>query len=277
MQIYLPSWWGEPRKQWAWWRTGCSWEGTNSMCDPEVEPLWKIKHFNYCTYCLIWTFNCQHTTLIFFNIELYQYGSLFRDRNLLVLVSIYISIENGSQLIKVASLSENSAPQRSFAHHQLPEMYMHQLLPQSNRMVECLHGRLKAAFTSHPESSWLKALPPVLLSIRNVYGEQLTTTSANIFYGEPLWLPGTLLASSLEPDCHEDISDLDIKWLGFNLCSEQTIPRKHPSFSRNSLPAHMSSWGLTQCDELSSLPSQVRILSFIDTISLYNQTGWPQK
>ncbi|XP_046684436.1 uncharacterized protein LOC124370188 [Homalodisca vitripennis] len=78
-------------------------------------------------------------------------------------------------------------------------------------MVERFHRHLKAAIICHPESSWLQALPLVLLGIRNVYREDLTTSSAELVYGEPLRLPGSLLASPPGLGCSEDISDLVVR------------------------------------------------------------------
>ncbi|XP_046681358.1 uncharacterized protein LOC124368128 [Homalodisca vitripennis] len=83
--------------------------------------------------------------------------------------------------------------------------------PQPNGMVERFHRHLKAAIICHPESSWLQALPLVLLGIRNVYREDLTTSSAELVYGEPLRLPGSLLASPPGLGRSEDISDLVIR------------------------------------------------------------------
>jgi len=83
--------------------------------------------------------------------------------------------------------------------------------PQANGMVERFHRHLKAAITCHPESNWLQALPLVLLGIRNVYREDLTTTSAELVYGEPLRLPGSLLACPTETNTKEDISELVVR------------------------------------------------------------------
>lgn len=83
--------------------------------------------------------------------------------------------------------------------------------PQANGMVERFHRHLKAAITCHPESNWLQALPLVLLGLRNVYREDLTTSPAELVYGEPLRLPGTLLSSPQEPHHFEDPADFIVR------------------------------------------------------------------
>jgi len=67
-------------------------------------------------------------------------------------------------------------------------------------MVERLHRQLKAALTCHTGSTWLDAIPVVLLGIRSAFKPDIQTTAAELVYGEPLRLPGEFLApSSTDP------------------------------------------------------------------------------
>lgn len=70
--------------------------------------------------------------------------------------------------------------------------------PASNGFIERFHRQLKAALMCHPGSTWLEALPIVLLGIRSSIKEDLKSSSAELVFGEPLRLPGEFLASSQE-------------------------------------------------------------------------------
>lgn len=60
-------------------------------------------------------------------------------------------------------------------------------------MVKRIHRQLKASLMCHPDSSWLEALPVVLLGIHSIFKEDLQTSSAELLYGEPLRLPGEFI------------------------------------------------------------------------------------
>lgn len=77
-------------------------------------------------------------------------------------------------------------------------------------MVERLHRQLKAALMCHNDT-WARALPLVLLGIRTALKEDLKTSSAELLYGEPLRLPGELLAASFSTERSEDISDFVVQ------------------------------------------------------------------
>ena len=68
--------------------------------------------------------------------------------------------------------------------------------PQSNGMVErflrTLKTALRCALTS--STSWVRALPWVMLGPRNVPKEDLKTSSAEMLYGQPLQAPGCCLS-----------------------------------------------------------------------------------
>ncbi|XP_054278368.1 uncharacterized protein LOC128996871 [Macrosteles quadrilineatus] len=57
-------------------------------------------------------------------------------------------------------------------------------------MIERLHRQLKAAIMAHSKSDWTEVLPFVLLGIRSAFKEDITASSAELVYGEPLRLPG---------------------------------------------------------------------------------------
>jgi transposase InsO family protein len=67
--------------------------------------------------------------------------------------------------------------------------------PQANGLVERLHRQLKAALLCHNDS-WYDALPAVLMGLRAAWKEDISTTPAELVYGEPIRLPGEFLAPS---------------------------------------------------------------------------------
>lgn len=76
--------------------------------------------------------------------------------------------------------------------------------PCANGMVERLHRQLKAAIMCH-ETSWLQALPIVLLGMRSAVKEDLKASCAEILYGEPLRLPGEFLVPELSNQIEDPI------------------------------------------------------------------------
>ena len=69
--------------------------------------------------------------------------------------------------------------------------------PQANGMVERFHRQLKAALKAQPNpDAWMDSLPLILLNIRTVLKEDISTTSAEMVYGTTLRLPGEFFASS---------------------------------------------------------------------------------
>ena len=75
--------------------------------------------------------------------------------------------------------------------------------PAANGMVERLHRHLKSALMCHSSTTWVEALPIVLLGIRASMKEDLKASPAELLYGEPLRLPGELIAPS-PIDINED-------------------------------------------------------------------------
>ena len=72
--------------------------------------------------------------------------------------------------------------------------------PQTNGMVERFHRQLKAALKAQPNpTSWMDALPLVLLGIRTALKADISATTAELVYGTTLRLPGEFFTSSSTP------------------------------------------------------------------------------
>ena len=68
--------------------------------------------------------------------------------------------------------------------------------PAANGLVERMHRTLKAAIMCRAQERWTEALPLVLLGMRTSFKEDLQASVAELVYGEPLRVPGELLAAS---------------------------------------------------------------------------------
>ncbi|XP_077547961.1 uncharacterized protein LOC144160591 [Haemaphysalis longicornis] len=68
-------------------------------------------------------------------------------------------------------------------------------LPCTNGMTERFHRQFKAAIMCHPDSTWLEAIPAVILGLRATFKPHIHATPAELVYGEPLRLPGEFLAA----------------------------------------------------------------------------------
>jgi len=68
--------------------------------------------------------------------------------------------------------------------------------PAANGLVERMHRSLKAAIMCRAEERWTEALPLALLGMRTAFKEDLQASVAELVYGEPLRIPGELLAAS---------------------------------------------------------------------------------
>ena len=70
--------------------------------------------------------------------------------------------------------------------------------PQANGMIERFHRTLKSsilASTSQNSSSWSDELPLILLGLRSVVKEDFKCCPSELVYGQPLRLPGELIAN----------------------------------------------------------------------------------
>lgn len=70
--------------------------------------------------------------------------------------------------------------------------------PAANGLVERFHRQFKAALMCHANDSWTEQLPLVLLGIRSAWKDDLSASSAELVYGEPLRLPGDLFEPSAD-------------------------------------------------------------------------------
>lgn len=101
-------------------------------------------------------------------------------------VPSYITTDQGTQfesrLFKSLGMCSGFHRSRTTSRH-----------PICNGMIERFHRQLKAAIMCHPDSSWLDALPVVLLGIRSVFKPDIQATAAELVYGEPIRLPGEMI------------------------------------------------------------------------------------
>ncbi|XP_037567423.1 uncharacterized protein LOC119447472 [Dermacentor silvarum] len=67
--------------------------------------------------------------------------------------------------------------------------------PCANGMIDRFHRQFKAAIMCHPDSTWLEAIPPVILGLRATFKPDINATPAELVYREPLHLPGEFLAA----------------------------------------------------------------------------------
>ena len=68
--------------------------------------------------------------------------------------------------------------------------------PAANDLVERMHRSLKAAIMCQTQERWTDALPLVLLGMRTAFKLDLQASVAELVYGEPLRIPGKLVAES---------------------------------------------------------------------------------
>ena len=68
--------------------------------------------------------------------------------------------------------------------------------PAANGLVEHLHHTMKAIIMCHGDEQWTEALTLVPLGIRTAYKEDMQSSMAELVYGEPLRVPGELLAAA---------------------------------------------------------------------------------
>ena len=72
--------------------------------------------------------------------------------------------------------------------------------PQANGLCERFHRSMKAALrASLKDSNWVDKLPWVLLGIRTAPKEDLQSSSAELVYGQPLWVPGDFVPGTTVP------------------------------------------------------------------------------
>jgi len=68
--------------------------------------------------------------------------------------------------------------------------------PAANSLVMRMHRTLKAAIICRAQERWTEALPLVLLGMPTSFKEDLQASVSELVYGEPLRIPGELLAAT---------------------------------------------------------------------------------
>ncbi|XP_077541265.1 uncharacterized protein LOC144153505 [Haemaphysalis longicornis] len=74
-------------------------------------------------------------------------------------------------------------------------------------MIERFHRQFKAAIMCHPDSTWLEAIPDVILGLRATFKPDIHATPAELVYAEPLRLPGEFLAALASSTMPSDPTD----------------------------------------------------------------------
>ena len=115
--------------------------------------------------------------------------------------------------------------------------------PAANGMVERLHRHLKAALMCHSSTNWVEALPLVLLGIRATVKDDIKASPAELLYGEPIRLPGELLAAP-SYDTNEDPTSFVNR-----LRNQMALLRPTPA-SRHSNPNTFVFKDLATCDQV---------------------------
>ena len=106
---------------------------------------------------------------------------------------------------------------------------------QSNGLAECYIKTIKIALTAKLDCShWTRNLPLIVLSINNMYMADLKCSSAELVFGQTIWLPGDLCCNSLQPGSRHS-SDMILAMQKFaNSC--QPIDTRTISFKPVHLP-----------------------------------------
>ncbi|XP_077550624.1 uncharacterized protein LOC144163774 [Haemaphysalis longicornis] len=89
-------------------------------------------------------------------------------------------------------------------------------------MIERFQRQFKAVIMCHPDSTWLEAIPAVILGLRATFKQDIHATPAELVYGEPLRLPGEFLAALPSSTMPSDPTDF-VAWL------RRTIATLRPS------------------------------------------------
>lgn len=142
----------------------------------------------------------------------------------------WIATEEGSSspifwehLMKLLGVSRT----RTIAYH-----------PSANGLVERFHRQLKASLMSKATTTWLEALPIVLLGIRSTLKEDLHCTSAELVYGTTLRLPGDFFQASTPTDMVEDpLSYVDR--LKSTMQRLPAIPTRHHTSRKSYVPSRL--------------------------------------
>ncbi|XP_075739016.1 uncharacterized protein LOC142784502 [Rhipicephalus microplus] len=101
-----------------------------------------------------------------------------------------------SQLFRLLGLSTGYERSRTTSYH-----------PCANGMIEQFHQQFKAAIMCHPHSTWLEALPAVVLGLCATFKPDIQAMPAEFVYGELLRLPGELFSAPTSDVSSSDPAD----------------------------------------------------------------------
>lgn len=110
--------------------------------------------------------------------------------------------------------------------------------PQGNGMVERFHRDLKQSIMAKQNTKWVDELPIILLGWRTAVKQEIGYSSAELVYGQPLCIPGEIVASKLTSDCspYELLSQLRHSFQNL----QSTLPRL-PSNQKPYVPPDLTS------------------------------------
>ena len=116
--------------------------------------------------------------------------------------------------------------------------------PHSNGLVERFLRSLNAALKARlHEPNWVDEIPWVLLGLRTVPKQYLETSSAELFYGKPLTLPGKFI--------NPDTNHLPVANIPFQTIFQKVTPTSHhgtitphlsPTIKRCTIRLHPPRW-----------------------------------
>ena len=110
--------------------------------------------------------------------------------------------------------------------------------PEANGMVERFHRTLKASIRCRlTDNRWTKALPWVMLGLRNTPKDDLGTSAAEIMFGTTLAVPGLCWSSQQEPTPQEELRNAVSNAKQFLLTPRNVQKCKAQTFIPNTLRA----------------------------------------
>ncbi|XP_037555215.1 uncharacterized protein LOC119431825 [Dermacentor silvarum] len=93
-------------------------------------------------------------------------------------------------------------------------------------MIERFHRPFKAAIMCHPDTTWLEAIPAIVLGLRTTFKPDIQATPAEPAYGEPLRLPGEFLAAPPSTTAMLDPTDFVTRLRG-TIAAHRPSPAAH--------------------------------------------------
>ena len=131
--------------------------------------------------------------------------------------------------------------------------------PEANGMVERFHRPLKASIRCRlTDNRWTKALPWVMLGLRNTPKDDLGTSAAEIMFGTMLAVPGLCWSSQQEPTPQEELRNAVSNTKQFLPTPRNVEKCKAQAFIPNSLRAAEYAFVRDDARARSSLQSPYR-------------------